>query len=201
MSLTGKCPPYPRRHFQAIWQFSRHNLLFALICCVCLCVCVCVCLTTMLPLGFLSQATSTHSGNTKTTVCSIYPTSVFSYGGSQARGLIAAAAASLHHSHSNAGSEVHLRPILQLTAMPDPLTHWARSGIKPASSGILQLLSHNRNSLYIHNLNSITSHSIALWRDLQKADLPWHLVCNLGILSYRKYSLNHVYACVLSFSF
>ena len=27
---------------------------------------------------------------------------------------------SLHHSHSNAGSELHLRPILQLTAMLDP---------------------------------------------------------------------------------
>jgi len=32
-------------------------------------------------------------------------------GGSQARGLIRAAAASLHHGHSNAGSEPHLQPI------------------------------------------------------------------------------------------
>ena len=30
------------------------------------------------------------------------------YGGSQARGLIGAVAASLHHSHSNAGSEPRL---------------------------------------------------------------------------------------------
>ena len=30
------------------------------------------------------------------------------YGGSQARGLIGAAAAGLYHSHSNAGSEPHL---------------------------------------------------------------------------------------------
>ena len=44
-------------------------------------------------------------------------------GGSQARGLIGAAAPSLHHSHSNARSELHLRPTPQLTAMPDPLTH------------------------------------------------------------------------------
>ena len=42
------------------------------------------------------------------------------YGGSQARGLIRAVAASLHHSHSNAGSEPHLRPTPQLTATPDP---------------------------------------------------------------------------------
>ena len=42
------------------------------------------------------------------------------YGNSQARGQIRAAAASLHHSHSNAESEPHLRPKPRLTAMPDP---------------------------------------------------------------------------------
>jgi len=42
------------------------------------------------------------------------------YGGSQARGLIGAAATGLHHSHSNAGSEPRLRPTPQLMAMPDP---------------------------------------------------------------------------------
>ena len=42
------------------------------------------------------------------------------YGGSQARGLIGAVAAGLHQSHSNVGSELHLRPTLQLTAMLDP---------------------------------------------------------------------------------
>ena len=42
------------------------------------------------------------------------------YGGSQARGLIGAVAASLHQSHSNVGSEPHLRPTPQLTATPDP---------------------------------------------------------------------------------
>ena len=41
-------------------------------------------------------------------------------GGSQARALIGAAAASLRHSHSNAGSEPHLQPTPQLTAVPDP---------------------------------------------------------------------------------
>ena len=42
------------------------------------------------------------------------------YGGSQARGLIGAVAAGLHHSHSYSGSEPRLRPTPQLTAMPDP---------------------------------------------------------------------------------
>ena len=42
------------------------------------------------------------------------------YGGSQARGPIRAAAASLRHHHSNAGSELHLKPMLKLVATPDP---------------------------------------------------------------------------------
>ena len=41
------------------------------------------------------------------------------YGSSQARGLIRAVAAGLHHSHSNAGSEPCLGPIPQLTATLD----------------------------------------------------------------------------------
>ena len=41
------------------------------------------------------------------------------YGDSQARGRMGAVAASLRQSHSNSGSEPHLRPTLQLTAMPD----------------------------------------------------------------------------------
>ena len=41
------------------------------------------------------------------------------YGGSQARGLTGAIAASLRHSHSHAGSKPHLRPTPQLTATPD----------------------------------------------------------------------------------
>ena len=42
------------------------------------------------------------------------------YGGSQARGLIGAVVAGLYHSCSNMGSELHLLPTPQLTAMPDP---------------------------------------------------------------------------------
>ena len=42
------------------------------------------------------------------------------YGSSQARGRIGAAAAGLHHSHSNMGSQPHLWPTPKLTATPDP---------------------------------------------------------------------------------
>ena len=42
------------------------------------------------------------------------------YGDTQARGLIEAVATSPRQSHSNAGSELHLQPIPQLMAMPDP---------------------------------------------------------------------------------
>ena len=42
------------------------------------------------------------------------------YGSSQARGQIGAAAASLHLSHSNVGSESHLQPTRQFAAMLDP---------------------------------------------------------------------------------
>ena len=42
------------------------------------------------------------------------------YGSSQARGRIGATAAGLHHSHSNARSELCLRVIPQLTATSDP---------------------------------------------------------------------------------
>ena len=59
------------------------------------------------------------------------------YGSSQARGQIGAIAASLHHSHSNTRSKLHLQPMLQLIPMPDPWMHWASPGIKPVSSWIL----------------------------------------------------------------
>ena len=42
------------------------------------------------------------------------------YGGSQARGLIGAVAASLHHSQGNTRSELCPQPIPQRMAMPDP---------------------------------------------------------------------------------
>ena len=42
------------------------------------------------------------------------------YGSSQARGRIGATAAGLHHSHSNVGSELRLRPTPQPMTTPDP---------------------------------------------------------------------------------
>ena len=61
------------------------------------------------------------------------------YGSSQARDPIGVAASSLCHSysHSNLGSEPHLRPAVQFMATPGSLTHWARPGIEPAASWIL----------------------------------------------------------------
>ena len=46
--------------------------------------------------------------------------SFFFLRGSQARGLIGAVATSLRQSHSNSGSEPHLRSTPQFTATPDP---------------------------------------------------------------------------------
>ena len=46
-----------------------------------------------------------------------------------------ASATSLHHSHSNARSELLLQPTPQLTVTLDP--HWVRPGIEPASSWLL----------------------------------------------------------------
>ena len=50
----------------------------------------------------------------------LFRASSMAYGSSQARGWIGAAATGLHHSHSNAGSELHLRPTPQLPATLDP---------------------------------------------------------------------------------
>ena len=50
----------------------------------------------------------------------LFTTTPAAYGGSQAKGPVEAVAASLHHSHSNSGSEPHLRPSSQLMAMLDP---------------------------------------------------------------------------------
>ena len=55
------------------------------------------------------------------------------YGSSQARGLIGAVAAGLHHSHSNVRSKPHLRPTPQLMARPDfESTEWGQgSNLRP----------------------------------------------------------------------
>ena len=50
----------------------------------------------------------------------LFRAALAAYEGSQTRGPIRATAAGLHHSHNNIGSEPHLPPTPQLTAMPDP---------------------------------------------------------------------------------
>ena len=57
------------------------------------------------------------------------------YGGSRARGQIGAAAASLHHSHSNTGYKSSLGPIAQLTATPDPEPTEQGQGSNPQPHG------------------------------------------------------------------
>ena len=57
------------------------------------------------------------------------------YGSSQARGQIRALAAGLHHSHSNAESEPHLRSTPQLTATPDPWPTERGQGSNPHPHG------------------------------------------------------------------
>jgi len=60
---------------------------------------------------------------------------LMAYGGSQARGLIRAVAADLHHSPSNSGSKPHLQPTPHLVAMLDPLPIELGQGLNPQSHG------------------------------------------------------------------
>ena len=64
---------------------------------------------------------------------SFFRAAPMTYGGSQARGWIRATATGLHHSHSNARSELHLRTPSELIVTLDR----ARAGIEPTFSGIL----------------------------------------------------------------
>ena len=57
------------------------------------------------------------------------------YGNSQARDLIRAAAAGLHHSHSNTGFEPQMQPTPQLTAMSDPSLTERGQGSNPQPHG------------------------------------------------------------------
>ena len=50
----------------------------------------------------------------------LFMAALMAYGSSQAKGWIRATAPGLHHSYSNMGSEPHLWPAPQLTAMLDP---------------------------------------------------------------------------------
>ena len=53
-------------------------------------------------------------------LCVFFGATTAAYGSSQARGLIGATVASLHHSYSSARSKPHLRPTPELMAMLDP---------------------------------------------------------------------------------
>ena len=59
------------------------------------------------------------------------------YGGSQARGRIGAAATGLYHSLGNVRSESSLTYTAAAHSNTGSLTHWAKPGILPASSWIL----------------------------------------------------------------
>ena len=86
------------------------------------------------------------------------------YGGSQARGQMGAAAASLPHSHSNAGPEPHLWPIPQLTAMPNPPpTEWGQGGNPhpPGYQEDLFPLCYNRSSWE----SFLNRHRGSVWED------------------------------------
>ena len=89
---------------------------------------------------FIMKCSQLQSSNTRFwfgLVFCLFRAAPAAYRGSQARGQIRATAAGLYHSHSNARSESHLRPTLQLTATPDPLTHRVRPGMEPATSWFL----------------------------------------------------------------
>ena len=75
------------------------------------------------------------------------------HGGSQARGWIRAAAASLHHSHSNVGSQPCLRLTPGLTARPDPSPTEQGQGLNSSPHGYsLGSLPLNHNGNYYFSL-------------------------------------------------
>ena len=65
----------------------------------------------------------------------LFRAALTAYGGSQARGRIGAVAAGLRQSHSNAGSELHLRPTPQLMATPDAEPTERGQGSNPQLDG------------------------------------------------------------------
>ena len=85
----------------------------------------------------------------------LFRVTLVAYGSFQARGLIRAAAAGLHHSHRNTGSKPHPRPTPQLMAMSNPWPIQRGQGSNPHPHGYqlgLLLLSHKGNSLKVPSL-------------------------------------------------
>ena len=91
------------------------------------------------------------------------------YESSQARSLIGATAAGLHHNHSNARSKPCLQTTSQLMATPDPKPTERGQGLNPQphhSQLDSFLLCHNRNSwdgiFFIFAIS--LGHSCGIWR-------------------------------------
>ena len=113
------------------------------------------------------------------------------YGGSQARGLIAAAASSLHHSHSNMGSETHLRPTPQAMPDPEPTGRGQASNLHPHGYCLKSFpLSHDRNSPLVHFLHLFLSWSHTLSERRDGYDFSAPLIFSSEEPTHRETSTN-----------
>ena len=99
------------------------------------------------------------------------------YGGFQPTGWIGATAACLCHSHNNVGSKLRLRPTTTAHGNTRSLTHWARPGIKPASSWILvrfiSAVPHRelwKDQCFLSSLSSAGS-----WEVISKWMIKWRI--------------------------
>ena len=101
--------------------------------------------------------------------CFLFRAAPTAYDSSQARGQIGDTDANLHHSLSNAISGPYLCYTPLLTAMPDPLTQWARPGIKPASSWtlyqVLNPLSHRGTPQPLVNILTMVRFLLGIFRN------------------------------------
>ena len=96
------------------------------------------------------------------------------YGSCQARCRIRPVATGLHHSHSNAGSELHLQPTPQLMAMPS-LTHWEKPGIEPASSWFLVGFITTEPQWELHS--TVLFWLLFTWNNFSHSLLHWIYFC------------------------
>ena len=129
-----------------------------------------------------------YLGGERIFLCVSFRAKPTAYRSFQAGGWIGAAAAGLHHSHSNTRSKPHLWPTPQLMATPDPLSHWARTGIKPTSSWIRVgfVTSEPQREFWFLSGNCIKysrtgqwdwSHREAGRKEMSKEQSAWKLWC------------------------
>ena len=98
------------------------------------------------------------------------------YGGSQARGRIRAAAASLHHSHSNARSHLCLGPTPQLMLTPDPQPiKWGQESI-----------SHPQGTSWIRFHCTTTGTSQAYFWGLYRHNTKGWCTWKMSLLEYKQ---------------